>query len=291
MLEYPGPALTLGAGTKKPVQEKGARSMERERRLAVVTGASSGLGEEFARQLAGEGYDLLLVARREKRLNELKAALESQYGVAAEVVVCDLARPEEVRRLEERLEADDSLEILVNNAGYGREQCLFPEVDPDLEEEMIRVHVVSLMRLSVAALRPMCRRKKGYLINVSSVAAFLYGPGYVEYGATKAYVLSFSRSLQCDVRPAGVRVQALCPGLTHTGFHATETMKGFRKDATPGAAWLTSKYVVRCSLRSIRKTRRVVCVPSLRYKLALLLLCNPLGRMLGEAIYARRAGR
>ena len=256
--------------------------------LAAITGASDGLGKEFARQLAEAGFDLLLIARRENLLNEIKADFELRYGIDVEVHVCDLSKAEEVKRLEERLEKAENLEYLVNNAGFGRQDGVYPQADPDHEEEMIRVHVVSLMRLTRAALQPMCRRRKGYVINLSSVAAFIYGPGCVEYNATKSYVLSFSKSLQCDVRNLGVRIQALCPGLTHTGFHATQTMKGFEKDKTPGIAWLTSEYVVRTSLHSIRRTNRVVCIPSWRYKIVLALLCNPIGNRICEAIYAKR---
>ncbi|MDR1964438.1 MAG: SDR family NAD(P)-dependent oxidoreductase [Planctomycetaceae bacterium] len=256
--------------------------------LAVITGASDGLGKEFARQLAAEGYNLLLVARRGKLLEEIKTEFESKYGVHVEPFICDLSNAEEVKCLEERLETSESLEWMINNAGFGFADA-FPDVDPDREEEMIRVHVISLMRLSRAALVPMCRRKKGFLVNLSSVAAFLYGKNSAEYMGTKSYVLSFSKCLQCDVQKHGVRVQALCPGLTHTGFHHTELMKFFQKDKTPGIAWLTAEYVVRTSLRSIRKTRNVVCIPSLRYKLALALLCNPIGNKICEMIYNKRA--
>jgi short-subunit dehydrogenase len=257
------------------------------RPLAAITGASDGLGKEFARQLAAEGYDLLLIARRKNLLDEIKIEFETKFNVTVEPFVCDLSKPEDVLRLEERLEASESLEIMVNNAGFGRAET-FPNLNPNLEEEMIQVHVVSLMRLSRAALIPMCKRKKGFLINLSSVASFLYGAGCAEYAATKAYVLLFSKCLQCDVLEHGVRVQALCPGLTHTGFHCTETMKGFQKKRTPGFLWLTAEYVVRTSLRSIRRTRRVVCIPSLRYKLFLALLCNPIGNKISEMIYRRR---
>ncbi|MDR1485845.1 MAG: SDR family NAD(P)-dependent oxidoreductase [Planctomycetaceae bacterium] len=256
--------------------------------FAVITGASDGLGKEFARQLAIDGYDLLLVARRGELLEAIKSDYESRYGIRAEVFVCDLSRADEVRRLELRLAGEEFLEFMVNNAGFGRDGT-FPEVDPDLEEEMIRVHVISLMRLSRAALVPMCRRKKGFLINLSSVAAFLHGTNCAEYMATKAYVLSFSKNIQCDVSKYGVRVQALCPGLTHTGFHGTETMKGFKKNKTPAIAWLNADYVVRTSIRSIKKTKKVVCIPSLRYKLLLMLLNNPIGNKICELIYRKRA--
>ncbi len=261
------------------------------RPLAAITGASDGIGKEFARQLAAQGYDLLLIARRENLLNGIKSELETQYGITAEVFPCDLADPVQTRKLENALEKSEQLEFMVNNAGFGNENSNFPDVDADTEERMIQVHVVALMRLARAAIQPMCRNRKGFLINLSSVAAFLYGPGCVQYNATKAYVLSFSKSLQCDLRGKGVRVQALCPGLTHTGFHATPTMRGFRKEKTPGFAWLPVEYVVRHSLRSIQKGRRSVCVPSWRYKMALFFLCNPIGNFITEAIYARRVKR
>ena len=250
-------------------------------KLAAVTGASDGLGKEFARQLAAEGYNLLIIARRPALLDELKAELEAKYGIHVEPLVSDLSKPDELKRIEDRLEKEESLEILVNNAGFGLGDA-FPNVDPDKEESMIRLHTIAPMRLSRAALIPMCKCQKGYIINVSSVAAFLYGEHTAEYTATKAYILTFSKSLQCDVRRYGVRVQALCPGFTHTGFHSTESMDFFKKEETPRWLWLSAEYVVRTSLNSIRRSSQVVCIPSLRYKLILALLCNPIGdAMLG----------
>jgi len=249
------------------------------RPLAAITGASEGLGKEFARQLAAEGYNLIVIARRPALLQELKSGLEATYAIQVEPIVCDLSKPDELKQLEDRLEKEETLEVLVNNAGFGLGSA-FPNVDPDAEETMIRLHTIALMRLSRAALVPMCKQKKGYVINLSSVAAFLYGKNSAEYIATKAYVLSFSKSLACDVRRYGVRVQALCPGFTHTGFHSTESMKFFQKSAVPRWLWLCAEYVVRTSLRSIRRTSRVVCIPSLRYKVILALLCNPIGNAL-----------
>jgi len=256
---------------------------------AVITGATSGIGEEFARQLAAQGYDLLLVARREQLLTALKTQIEAKHGVAVETLVCDLADPQQVRNLEERIERIDNLEFMVNNAGFGREGT-YPNVDPEQEVEMIQVHVVALVRLTRAALVSMCRRKKGFLINLASVASFLHGTNCAQYMATKAYVLSFTKSVNCDVARHGVRVQALCPGLTRTGFHDTATMKSDVAAKTPGIAWLSTEYVVRCSLKALRRRwHKVVCIPSLRYKLVLLLLCNPLGEWFTEMMYAYRA--
>lgn len=257
------------------------------RPLAVITGASDGLGKEFARQLAAEGYDLLIVARRGQLLEEIKTELETKYNVKVEPYICDLANAEEVKKLEQHLEKSELLEFMINNAGYGLADA-FPDVDPDSEEKMIRVHTISLMRLSRAALIPMRHRKKGFLINLSSSAAFLHGSNSAEYYATKAYTLSFSKCVQCDVQEYGIRVQALCPGFTHTGFHSTEPMKFFQKNKTPSFLWLNAEYVVRTSLRAIRKTKRVVCIPSFRYKLILALLCNPIGNKIFEILSRKR---
>ena len=244
--------------------------------LAVITGASEGLGKEFAQQLAAEGYNLLIIARRGHLLDELKANLEANDHVRVETLVCDLTKSEELKRVEDRLEKEESLEVMVNNAGFVFGN-VFPDADPDLEETMIRLHILALMRLSRAALVPMCKRKKGYLINLSSVAAFFFGRDSVEYTATKGYALSFSKALQYDVRRFGVRVQALCPGFTRTAILSTELTKFFKKEDIPNWLWLTPEYVVRSSLNSIRRTSRVVCIPSLRYKIIVGLFGNSIG--------------
>ena len=244
--------------------------------LAVVTGASEGIGKEFVRQLAAKGYNLLVIARRGHLLAELKTELEDKHHIRVETLICDLTKPDELKKIEDRLEKEESLEVLINNAGFAFGN-VFPEVDPDLEESMIRLHVLAVMRLSRAALVPMCKRKKGYLINVSSASAFFSSRGSVEYTATKAYILSFSKSLQYDVRQYGVRVQALCPGWTHTGIHNTQLMQSFKKNKIPNWLWLSPEYVVRTSLNSIRRTSHVICIPSLRYKMIVGLFGNSIG--------------
>ncbi|HBT77257.1 MAG TPA: hypothetical protein DEB39_10125 [Planctomycetaceae bacterium] len=260
----------------------------RDRPVAVITGASSGLGEEYAWQLAAAGYDLLLVARRETVLQKLQAAIEATYGIRSEPFRCNLAIPSDLARLEERIARIAALEFMVNNAGFGFDSA-FPNVDIEQQCTMVQVHCIATLRLSQAALRIMCARRKGYLINVSSIAAMTFGTSVAQYCATKAYVLSLSRSLWGDAKPYGVNVQALCPGFVHTGFHATETMKGFDKSKMPGFLWLTSRYVVRKSLAAVRKKNcRDVSIPSLRYKLLALLFRMPFSSILIRALYAKR---
>lgn len=260
-----------------------------QRPLAVITGASSGLGEEYAKTLASEGYDLLLVARRIPLLETLKSELETKYAIRAEVYPADLADLQQVKALEKRLREMENLEILVNNAGYGFETEV-PVKDIDRECRMIDVHVIAPVRLSHAALVPMLQRKKGYIINVCSVAAFLHGPACSQYMATKAYLLSFSKCLHSDVRDRGVNVQALCPGFVRTGFHSTEMIDGEKYRKFPNFLWLNSVRVVRDSLKKVRRKRgSSVFVPSLRYKFFLAILTFPLFTGLSELIYRIRA--
>lgn len=257
--------------------------------MAVITGASSGLGEEYAWQLADAGYDLLLVARRDSLLHKLQTQIELTYGIRSEPFACDLSDPAELLRLEERIAEIDNLEFLVNNAGFGCDST-FPTANVELLDAMLHIHCLATMRLCQAAMKIMCPRKKGCIINVSSIAALMFGTGAAQYGATKAYVLNFSRSLWCDARPHGVNVQALCPGLVHTGFHDSGTMKSFNMSKTPGFLWLNAKYVVRKSLAGIRRRKcRDVCIPSLRYKLIAALLQMPFTTPIIRAVYGKRA--
>lgn len=261
---------------------------ERKRPTAIITGASSGLGEEFAWQLAADGYDLLLVARRAELLQTLKTRIEKKHAVHVEPYPCDLVDPESLYRLEERVAETENLGFFINNAGYGLEST-FPGVEIERQCQMLQLHCLAVLRLSAAALKPMCRQRHGHLINVASIAAFLFGTGMAQYSATKAYVLSLSRSMACDVAPYGVRVQALCPGLVHTGFHQTEGMKRFDKKSIVSFLWLTPEFVVRTSLASIRKRRnRTVCIPSFRYKFFHFLLTCSFAEPLVEVIYRYR---
>lgn len=238
--------------------------------VAAITGASSGFGKEFACQLAAKGYDLFLVARRQHILEELKQKLESQYNIAVEIMSADLADMNDLQRVESKLSSISLLEFMINNAGFGGNRE-FPDVDIDLETRMVQVHCLATMRLCRAALLPMTKRQSGRVINVASVAGFLSGAGAADYTATKSYLITFSKSIYCDVRSKGIRVQALCPGFAKTGFHSAESMKGSTiPQKVPGFLWLSVSDVVRTSLKSIERTfpfYRVICIPSLRYKL------------------------
>ena len=260
------------------------------RPLAVVTGASSGIGAEFAKQLAAGGYDLLLVARRLDRLEQLGDKLSKQYGVSAESLAADLAKEEDLARVEDRLRQEPKLGILVNNAGFGS-KGYFWNATLESQDVMHRVHVMATMRLSHVALGKMVAQERGALVNVSSVAGFSLGAGSVSYCATKAWMTNFTEGLAVDLRSAGspVRVQALCPGFTLTEFH---DVMGMNRGAIPGPLWMRVEDVVSESLRGLEEGR-VVVVPGWSYKLMrfLLWLMPPSARRAFGAKSGRALGR
>jgi uncharacterized protein len=189
------------------------------REVALVTGASSGLGAEFARQLGAQGFELVLVARRADRLEKLSSEITAQSGVRCHVIGRDLSRPEAARELfAETTALGLQVDWLVNNAGFGTDG-FFPKLPLDREIEQIQVNVTTLVALTHLYLAGMLDRKRGKIINVASVGAFVPTPYMATYSATKAFVLSFSEALASEVSPAGVVVLALCPGATKTEFH------------------------------------------------------------------------
>jgi short-subunit dehydrogenase len=227
---------------------------------ALVTGASSGIGEAFARRLASQGTALVLVARREDRLE----ALAKEVDVPTEVLAADLADPDDLRRVEERVAAPtDPVDLLVNNAGFGTTGP-FASLPVEREEEEIRVNVLAVVRLTRAALPGMLERGAGGIVNVSSLAAFQPDPGNATYGATKAFVLSFSEALAEELRKTGVKVQALCPGYTRTEFQTTAEYETSR---IPKAVWQTTDQVVDASLAALDRGK-VLCVPGPHNKVA-----------------------
>lgn len=231
-------------------------------RRALVTGASAGLGEEFARQLAARGTELVLVARREDRLAALADHLRAG-GRTIEVLVADLATDAGRRAVEDRL-ADTAMpvDLLVNNAGLGAYGDV-ADLAPDRLQQMVEVNVVALTRLARAALPGMLGRGKGGIINLASTAAFQPNPHGAVYGATKAYVLSLSQALHEEVAGSGVRVLALCPGVTPTEFQDVA-------DVTvplPGVAVTSAEQVVRAGLQAFAR-RKAVEVPGLVNRLS-----------------------
>lgn len=237
--------------------------------VALITGASSGIGETFARKFAARGYDLILVARRAERLEQLAGELPTTVHVLA----ADLVTEEGLATVEQAIRDCPNLEMLVNNAGFGS-LGRFWQTDIAGQDRMHRLHVLATVRLTHAALRGMTVRQKGAVINVSSVAAFSINPGNVSYCATKAWMNSFTEGLAIELRSiqSPVRVQALCPGFTITEFHDT---LGVDRGNIPAWLWMKADDVVEASLRGVDRGE-VIVVPGWHYKAVVAFLrCLP----------------
>lgn len=232
--------------------------------LALVTGASAGIGATFARRLARDGYRLILVARRRDRLEALAAELGG-----AEILDADLTNVGELEQVEDRIAAATDLELLVNNAGFGTRGRFF-EIPLDSQDQMHRLHVMATMRLTHAALKGMTARAKGSVINVSSVAGFGQSPGSVSYYATKAWMNSFTKGLYLELKAvrSPVNVQALCPGFTMSEFHDVVEID---RTTIPSWMWMPAEDVVDASLRGLAAGKLFV-VPGAIYKLAVIIL-------------------
>lgn len=234
------------------------------RPLALITGASSGLGAAFAQRLAHDQYDLVLVARRRQRLEDLGQRLHDQHGVTVEVISADLGLPQDLAALEARIGELPNLALLLNNAGFGA-YMPFVALPPDRAEELIRVQVLAVARLTRAALPGMIARKEGAVINVSSRLAFSGPlptpplPNRATYVGAKAFINAFTQLLAGELQGTGVRAQALCPGLIATEFHERV---GADLAAFPAAIVMSPEDVVQASLSGLA-LGEVICLPSL----------------------------
>ncbi len=227
----------------------------------------------------------MLTARRGKRLEALASELQSRHGISAETLVADLADPAETDHLAERIGRIDSLAMLVHSAGFGTLDS-FAGKDVEFSVAMVEVHDVVALRLTHAALPAMKARRQGAIIHVSSIAAFGSGPANVTYGATKAFLNVFCEGLQAELAGTGVRVQALCPGLTRTEFHDTPEYRGFNRGRIPRSFWMTADEVVVQSLRAL-DSGQVVVIPGLKNRLFVELIRYGSIRAVARKVLAR----
>ncbi len=248
------------------------RHADYSRPIAVITGATSGIGAAFARRLASRGYDLVVTGRRKEKIASLVKEIEDEFGTQVETILCELSNPDHVDRLVKRLIEKDEVAILVNNAGFGIGDSF---ADADLEQflSMLRVHVDTTMRLIHAVLPGMRRRQKGSIINVSSLLALVPAPQSSVYAGTKAFLNLFTESLHMELKRDNIRVQALLPGFTRTDFH---TQMNARNQPTNGDSesrvparkhtivrFMRPEKVVDESLSALRRGK-VICIPGFR---------------------------
>ncbi|MBB6434966.1 SDR family NAD(P)-dependent oxidoreductase [Streptomyces candidus] len=226
---------------------------------ALITGATAGIGSAFARRLAADGHNLALVARNTERLREQATELHDKHGVEAEVLAADLSTDEGIAAVEERLaDRTHPVDLLVNNAGFGN-KGEFLEVPMADELTMLKVHCEAVLRLTSAAVRGMKERRRGGVVNVASVAAFVPRG---TYGASKAWVVQFTQGAAKDLSGSGVRLMALCPGFVRTEFHERA---GMGTDNIPSWMWLDADKLVAEALKDLARGK-TLSIPDPRYK-------------------------
>lgn len=239
-------------------------------RTALITGASAGIGAEFTRQLAAQGVNLILVARRKEKMEALATDLRKKYAISIDIFPADLSNLEDVGRVESKLAGTPDLDLLVNNAGFGS-VSRFYDGEPGPHFDMLQVHVIASVRLTRSVLTGMVIRQRGWIVNVASVAAFLPF-GSVLYPSTKAFLVSFSQALSNEMRGTGVHIQALCPGFTITEFH---DVIGMSRSIAPRFMWMTAEQVVSTSLKALPHGP-VIVVPGWQYRSIVALARFPL---------------
>lgn len=230
----------------------------------LITGASSGIGEALA-QLCGERhFDVVLVARRKEKLNEIAIELRQKFSVEAEVIVADLTVKEQLKEVEERIDKGD-IDILINNAGFGSSGP-FVELDLETQLNLIDLNVKALVALSRYAAVHMVKKQKGTIVNISSLASYQPMTGSSVYGAAKSFVTSFSHALREELSSSGVNVLVVCPGMTHTEFfERSQWIESKKGESYPPFIWQTSMDVAKATFEGIDKQKGVV-IPGLLNK-------------------------
>lgn len=252
-------------------------------RTALITGATSGIGAEYSRRLAENGYDLILTGRRSEKIFAYAEELSRSYASAVEVNLLELSDSEQVDKFVGNIKTRD-IHMVVNNAGYGTTK-LFHQEPFENYEKMISAHIVSHTKIIYAILPAMIQHGTGVIINVSSAGAFLPSPKTVIYSGTKAFLVAFTESLHMELEGTGIQVQVVCPGLTRTDMHVR---LGIPEEATSNWGpfqWISPQEVVACSLRCLKK-KKILCLPGRMNRLQVFMR-----RFIPEALYFKTTSR
>jgi short-subunit dehydrogenase len=246
---------------------RGDAEVTRSGKTALVTGASAGLGSHFARLFARDGHDLVLVARRQDKLDQLATELSQAYGTRSTVIAADLTDPKAPLLIHEQLiRTGTEVDFLVNNAAFGNNGA-FADHDVACELDLVELNVKALTHLTGLVLPAMLARSSGRILNVASLAGFLPGPFMATYYASKAYVLSFTEALAHELRGSGITVTALCPGPTATEFAQVADAEGTQLFRSVADAAAVARYGYRSMLRG-----RIIAIPGVKNKFAGLVL-------------------
>jgi len=252
------------------------------KRTALITGATSGIGAEYARRLSSDGYDLIVTGRRSEKIHMLANELAQSNGSRVEVYIVELSDPAQVDDLIGNIK-DRNIDLLVNNAGFGTVK-FFHQEPFDHYEKMIATHILAHMKIVYAMLPKMIAKGSGAIINVSSSGAFLPSPKTVTYSGTKAFLVAFTESLHLELGGTGVQVQVVCPGLTKTDMHVR---LGIPEEATADWGpfkWISPLEVVECSMRCLKK-KKVLCLPGQLNRMQVFMR-----RLIPEALYYKTVG-
>jgi short-subunit dehydrogenase len=262
---------------------KGATMDTKGKKTALITGATSGIGAEFARRLAADGYNLLITGRREVKIKALADKLAQAYDCNVKVFLVELSDSTQVDSFIESIK-DRDISFLVNNAGFGTTK-FFHEEPLELQVKMVTVHVLAHMKITYAILPEMIRKGTGVIINVSSSGAFLPSPKTVTYSGTKAFPVAFTESLHMELEGTGVQVQVVCPGLTRTDMHSRLGITDeYTADWGP-FRWILPQEVVDYSLRCLKK-KRVLCLPGRMNRIQVFMRC-----LIPETLYYKTSIR
>jgi short-subunit dehydrogenase len=234
---------------------------------AFITGASSGIGLSFAKQLAQKGFNLILLARRKDRLEKIASELESKNSIRCELIRADLSEIGDIKKTADYIRQLNDLDILVNNAGFAT-HGYFADVPMDKTLGMLNVHLAATIQFTHAAIQGMLKRKRGAIINVSSIGSFVLSPGNVVYDATKSFLNTFSENLKLEMQEVDIRIQALCPGFTRTEFHEVGELSNYDRKAIPDSMWMSPDKVASLSLKALGKSKKIICIPGWKKRLS-----------------------
>jgi short-subunit dehydrogenase len=253
------------------------------KQTALIIGATSGIGAEYARRLAADGFNLIITGRREAKIKALADELSNSYGSDIEVILVELSDSMQVDNLIENIK-DRDIHLLINNAGFGTTK-FFHQEPFELQEKMVSAHILAHMKIVYAILPKMIKKRAGTIINVSSAGAFLPSPKTVVYSGTKAFQVAFTESLYMELEGTGVQVQVVCPGLTKTDMHVRLRIPEDRIINWGPFQWNSPQEVVTCSLRCLKK-KKILCLPGRLNRMQVFMR-----RLVPESLYYKTTGR